>query len=240
MFLLSLAGIVALLFGCAGLRATVSGVEPLRWADHRVGAITVTLVLASSGLFTSPSYASQPEEHHEDGRVAALFCAYDETEGANPLTVSVAPRDCETSSGSELPGPPQAAGIRTFSYDAPHLLRVSRGGMATKPGVPSPEPVVKPSGAPDRSSAVYVNVRMPDGSIRTVGSQTGSLVHAEDASQALSPGGQMSQPYGWRMGPNGKVTPQPIEVCPTCQAKYPPTMFPSGTTSAPGGAWNSK
>lgn len=131
----------------------------------------------------------------------------------------------------------------TRSYDAHPLLRVAHFGMATntpRPGVSAPEPVVKPSGVPDRSSAVYVNVEMADGTIRTVGSETGSLVHAEDAAQALSPGGRMSQPYGWRMGPNGKVTWQPIDVCATCQAKYPPTMFPPGTGGAPGGSWTSK
>jgi hypothetical protein len=138
--------------------------------------------------------------------------------------------------GLRAPGNPASVGRMGCNYDG----FVSGSCVATKPGVPAPEPVVKPSGAPDRSSAVYVNVEMPDGTIRTVGSQTGSLVHAEDAAQALSPGGRMSQPYGWRMGPDGKVTWQPIDVCATCQGKYPPSMFPSGTSAAPGGAWTSK
>jgi hypothetical protein len=127
-------------------------------------------------------------------------------------------------------------------------LRLTSGGRVTTSfqvvatntqGVAAPEPVVKASGAPNRTSAVYVNVEMPDGSIRTVGSQPGGI-HAEDAAQALSPGGRTSQTYGWRAGPEGKVTWQPVGVCATCQAKYPPGMFPVGTTSAPGGAWTSK
>ncbi|MFD7156158.1 DNRLRE domain-containing protein [Kribbella sp. NPDC059898] len=104
--------------------------------------------------------------------------------------------------------------------------------------VPDPRPVLKPSGAPDRSSAVYVSVRRADGTIETVGSRRGG-VHAEDAAQAVEPGGQMSRPFGWRRdAATGQVTWQPINVCVVCQPKYPPSLFPAGTQGDTGGAWD--
>jgi RHS repeat-associated protein len=104
--------------------------------------------------------------------------------------------------------------------------------------VPDPMPKYKPSGVPDRSSAVYINVRDADGNVTTVGSVTGSTIHAEDVAQDMVPGGPMSRPFGWRMDPEaGSVTWQPIDVCLVCQEKYPSSLFPSGTIPAPGGAW---
>lgn len=72
------------------------------------------------------------------------------------------------------------------------------GGPSAEP-VPDPLPQRKPSGAPDRTSAVYVNVRDASGTLTTVASRPG--FHAEDVAQQLVPGGQMSRPFGWRMNP---------------------------------------
>jgi RHS repeat-associated protein len=103
--------------------------------------------------------------------------------------------------------------------------------------VPDPLPVLKPSGAADRSSAVYISVRKADGTIDTVGSRPGGI-HAEDVAQGLQPGGQMSRPFGWRRDvASGELTWQPINVCVQCQPKYPPSLFPAGTAGDPGGAW---
>ncbi|MFC4856912.1 DNRLRE domain-containing protein [Actinophytocola glycyrrhizae] len=109
------------------------------------------------------------------------------------------------------------------------------GGTAAKE-VPDPAPVLKPSGVRDRTSAVYISVRKPDGTIVTVGSRPG--LHAEDVAQGLAPGGPMSRPFGWRKDPtSGEITWQPINVCVQCQPKYPPSIFPRGTGADPGGAW---
>lgn len=102
--------------------------------------------------------------------------------------------------------------------------------------VPDPMPVFK-SGAPDRSSAVYVSVQRADGTIETVGSRPGGI-HAEDVAQGLEPGGQMSRPFGWRRDPNsGFLSWRPINVCRQCQARYSPALFPADTGADTGGAW---
>jgi RHS repeat-associated protein len=105
--------------------------------------------------------------------------------------------------------------------------------------VANPEPQYKPSGARDRSSAVYINVRGDDGVVTTVGSDGPADLHAEDVAQMRVPGGQMSQPFGWRTPPGGDAPEwTPIEVCERCQLRYPQDLFNPGTTSDPGGFWN--
>ncbi|WP_246036453.1 polymorphic toxin-type HINT domain-containing protein [Cellulomonas telluris] len=131
--------------------------------------------------------------------------------------------------------------IRDSFDDAQDINSCPRRGPEPAAGgpraVPDPDPQYTASGARDRSSAVYVNVRRADGSVETVGSRPGG-VHAEDAADALEPGGQLSRPFGWRRDPaSGDITWQHIPVCIKCQPKYPPTRFPQGTVGDPGGAW---
>ena len=103
---------------------------------------------------------------------------------------------------------------------------------------PDPLPQYKPSGSPDRTSAVYINVRMADGSIKTVGAVRKTTIHAEDVAQGLNPGGQMSRPFAWRRSEiTGKLEWGPFPVCTECQKKYPKKLFPRGTESASGGTW---
>lgn len=116
------------------------------------------------------------------------------------------------------------------------LASVAGSVVAAKP-VPDPAPVLRASGAADRSSAVHISVRRADGTIETHGSRLGGI-HAEDVAQGLEPGGQMSRPFGWRRDSGtGERTWQPINVCRQCQSKYPPSLFPRGTGADPGGAW---
>ena len=73
----------------------------------------------------------------------------------------------------------------------------------------------------------------------TYGSRPGGML-AEDVAQAANPGDPMSRPFGWRTNPGEEVpTWQPINVCTTCQVKYPPSLFPSGTGFDLGGTWSS-
>jgi RHS repeat-associated protein len=105
--------------------------------------------------------------------------------------------------------------------------------------VPDPEPQYKSSGVRNRDSAVYINVMGEDGEVTTVGSDGPADLHAEDVAQARVPGGQMSQPYGWRTPPGGDAPEWTrIGVCTRCQATYPQDLFNPGTTSDPGGAWS--
>ena len=60
-------------------------------------------------------------------------------------------------------------------------LSETQHGLHGIDAVDDPSPVTKPSGAPDRTSAVYVAVRRADGSIEVVGSRPGGF-HAEDVS----------------------------------------------------------
>jgi hypothetical protein len=127
--------------------------------------------------------------------------------------------------------------IKIGTRVAPRAGAEAEAEVAAK-AVPGPRPVLKSSGAPDRSSAVYISVRRADGTIETVGSRPGG-VHAEDAAQAIEPGGQMSRPFGWRRDAGtGQLTWQPINVCVVCQPKYPPSMFPAGTAGDRGGVWD--
>lgn len=77
---------------------------------------------------------------------------------------------------------------------------------------------------------------MPDGTIVTVGSVTGTQVHGEDVAQALSPGGVMSQPRAWRRdGSTGELVFQVFRVCSVCQGKYGSELFPPGVPAKPNG-----
>jgi hypothetical protein len=59
-----------------------------------------------------------------------------------------------------------------------------------------------------------------------------------DIIQERMPGAQMTEPYAWRRNPDtGELEWKPFTVCVVCQGKYPPTLFPTGTQGAPGGAW---
>lgn len=95
---------------------------------------------------------------------------------------------------------------------------------------------LRPNGTPNRDSAAYVGVAR-DGEVAGVGSRPGGL-HAEDAAQGQMPGGQMTQPMGWRRNPGtGQVEWTPIEVCAKCQGNYPPDLFPPDVTAVEGGPW---
>ena len=108
----------------------------------------------------------------------------------------------------------------------PVLVHNNSNLECNEEGVPDPEPQYKQSGGRNRGSAVYINVMGEDGEVTTAGSNAPADLHAEDVAQARVPGGQMSQPYGWRTPPGGDA-PQwtPIEVCGRCQATYPQDLL---------------
>lgn len=119
-----------------------------------------------------------------------------------------------------------AAGVRGFKgWQAARAAKV----------VPNPKPVLKPNGAPDRSSPWYVSHQDADGNIQTVGNLNG--VHAEVRIQQMQPGAPMSKPFGWRTLDSSKGT-EWVEgtVCAGCQV-FPRGLFAPGTRGAPGGPW---
>jgi RHS repeat-associated protein len=126
-------------------------------------------------------------------------------------------------------------GIR--SLETPAEVRTPR---STKPGgsVPDPEPVVRPSGAPNRDSPWYVSYVDANGVTRTVGNANG--MHAEAIIQQLQPGASMSRPFGWRILDEA-IGPEwvPGTVCVSCQV-FPSVLFPPGTVGAVGGPWSVK
>jgi hypothetical protein len=141
------------------------------------------------------------------------------------------------SSIAVLPIVASRGAVKTFRFGGHHIDEATDVVEEVAKAVPDPLPVVKPSGATDRSSAVYVTVRRADGTMETVGSRLGGI-HAEDVAQRIEPGGQMSRPFGWRRDvETGELTWQPINVCVQCPPKYLPSLFPPGTRGDIGGAW---
>lgn len=100
--------------------------------------------------------------------------------------------------------------------------------------VPEPSPQYLPDGSPNRGPAAWVNAADESGTVTLHASSPG--VHAEVAAQTARPGAQMSQVWGWR-GPTASPGWRPIPICPNCQLRFPPSLFPPGTMPAPGGVW---
>jgi hypothetical protein len=77
--------------------------------------------------------------------------------------------------------------VLVHNSNCPRFATDSNG--VTTELVPDPPAQYKPSGALDRTSAVYISVRDANGNITTVGSRPGGI-HAEDVAQQTVPGGQ--------------------------------------------------
>ena len=62
--------------------------------------------------------------------------------------------------------------------------------------------------------------------------------HAEVVARTAMPNAKLTEPMGWRQPPGSPAELWTrIDVCPGCQAKFSPDLFPPGTNPAPGGAW---
>lgn len=94
-------------------------------------------------------------------------------------------------------------------------------------------------GSPNRDSPAFVGGYDGEGNVIGTGNgPRGSGIHAEDIVQQRMPGAQMTEPYAWRTNRvTGELEWRPFTVCTTCQSKYPPSLFPSGTRGASGGRW---
>ncbi|MFG1611002.1 RHS repeat-associated core domain-containing protein [Actinoplanes sp. NPDC049265] len=137
--------------------------------------------------------------------------------------------------------------IHTFyvlAAETPVLVHNCGGAVEGESGLAAAERArneagLKPDGAPNRQSPVYVGGYDAEGNVMGTGNgPRGSEIHAEDIIQDRMPGAKMTQPYAWRRNKiTGELDWRPHTVCPRCQAKYPPSMFPPGTVGESGGVW---
>ncbi|MCP4305637.1 MAG: hypothetical protein GY788_12305 [bacterium] len=122
--------------------------------------------------------------------------------------------------------------VSDLTQDAGYIYDVSANFGATNTPVPNPKPQYLPDGTPNRGPAAWVNTIDESGSVVTHASSP-PRIHAEVNAQLASPGSPMSSVWGWR-GPRSAPVWQEIRICSGCQAKFPPSLFPSSVRADPG------